>query len=266
MIKEIPFQCDLDNQALELKFQSELSKIVKHYDSLTIAEEAEAVKLLRGKINITNVCNWIPIFNEIATGFDVPIDSSIINCDVFDSCSLHVSRMPDDQEPARYPIVGLWLAFPRPIIGTSRPSLSKRKFMEIHPNPAIKHLVFQRLSLFHANSVVKTITLTPIAVREPQSSRTIKTVLMLTNQQSKQHIRYYIDHCPCCQKMNMLKIPTHAHGLTTSTYTPMECLNIDFIGPFPDQVWLKCTLWISVQSVKGWTKGIVMVSYMWLVC
>ena len=31
-------------------------------------------------------------------------------------------------------------------------------------------------------------------------------------------------------------------------------------------VWLKCTLWISVQSVKGWTKGIVMVSYMWLVC
>ena len=33
----------------------------------------------------------------------------------------------------------------------------------------------------------------------------------------------------------MLKIPIHAHGFTTSTYTPMECLNIDFIGPFPDQ-------------------------------
>ena len=44
MIKEIPFQYDLDNPVLELKFQSELSKIVKHYDSLTIAEEAEAVK------------------------------------------------------------------------------------------------------------------------------------------------------------------------------------------------------------------------------
>ena len=47
----------------------------------------------------------------------------------------------------------------------------------------------------------------------------------------RQHIRYYIDHCTCCQKMNMLKIPIHAHGFTTS----MECLNIDFIGPFPDQ-------------------------------
>ena len=50
----------------------------------------------------------------------------------------------------------------------------------------------------------------------------------------RQHIRYFIDHCPCCQKMNMLKLPIHAHHFTTSTYTPMECLNIDFIGPFPD--------------------------------
>ena len=36
-------------------------------------------------------------------------------------------------------------------------------------------------------------------------------------------------HCPCCQKMSMLKIPLHAHGFTTSTYTPMECLNVDFV-------------------------------------
>ena len=50
MIKEIPFQYDLDNPVLELKFQSELSKIVKHYDSLTFSEEAEAVKILMGKI------------------------------------------------------------------------------------------------------------------------------------------------------------------------------------------------------------------------
>ena len=50
MIKEILFQYDLDNPVLELKFQSELSKIVKHYDSFTIAEEAEAVKILLGEI------------------------------------------------------------------------------------------------------------------------------------------------------------------------------------------------------------------------
>jgi hypothetical protein len=50
----------------------------------------------------------------------------------------------------------------------------------------------------------------------------------------RQHVRYFIDHYPCCQKMSLLKIPIHAHGFTTSTYTPMECLNIDFVGPFPD--------------------------------
>ena len=47
-----------------------------------------------------------------------------------------------------------------------------------------------------------------------------------TREYQRQHVRYFIDHCPCCQKMNMLKIPIHAHGFTTSTYTPMECLNI----------------------------------------
>ena len=28
----------------------------------------------------------------------------------------------------------------------------------------------------------------------------------------RQHVRSFIDHCPCCQKMSMLKIPLHAHG------------------------------------------------------
>ena len=39
----------------------------------------------------------------------------------------------------------------------------------------------------------------------------------------RQHVRHFIDRCPCCQKMSMLKIPIHAHHFTTSTYTPMEC-------------------------------------------
>ena len=63
-------------------------------------------------------------------------------------------------------------------MGTSKPSLSKRKIELIKPNPAIKHLVLKRLRLLSANSAVKSITLMPIAVLEPQSSRTIKTVLI----------------------------------------------------------------------------------------
>ena len=57
----------------------ELFKIVKHYDSLTVAEEAEAVKILMGKINIPNVYNWIPIFIEMATGCDVPIPVTTVD-------------------------------------------------------------------------------------------------------------------------------------------------------------------------------------------
>ena len=49
----------------------------------------------------------------------------------------------------------------------------------------------------------------------------------------------------------MLKIPIHAHGFTTSTFTPMKCLNIDFLSPFPDTGYILvivCTLtrWVEL--------------------
>jgi hypothetical protein len=67
----------------------------------------------------------------------------------------------------------------------------------------------------------------------------------------RQHVRHFIDHCPCCQKMNVLKPSIIAHPFTTSTYTPMECLNIDFIGPFPDDGFIlvivdTCTRWVEL--------------------
>ena len=69
----------------------------------------------------------------------------------------------------------------------------------------------------------------------------------------RQHVKWFIDHCPCCQKMNILKIPIHAHGFTTSTYSPMDCLNIDFIGPFPDKGYILvivCTFtrWVELYA------------------
>ena len=51
----------------------------------------------------------------------------------------------------------------------------------------------------------------------------------------RSHIKQFIAQCPCCQKMSMLKIPIHAHPFITSNYYPMECLNIDFVGPYPDK-------------------------------
>ena len=47
--------------------------------TLTVAEEADAFKILLGKINIPNVYNWIPIFNEMTTGCDVPIPVTTVD-------------------------------------------------------------------------------------------------------------------------------------------------------------------------------------------
>jgi hypothetical protein len=64
------------------------------------------------------------------------------------------------------------------------------------------------------------------------------STVILVNPQTpslRMHVKQYIAVCPCCQKMSMLKIPIHSHPFTTSRYYPMECLNIDFIGPYPDK-------------------------------
>jgi Integrase core domain/Integrase zinc binding domain len=41
----------------------------------------------------------------------------------------------------------------------------------------------------------------------------------------------YIRDCACCQKMSQI----NAYKYATSTYGPMECINNDFIGPYPDE-------------------------------
>ena len=94
MIKEIPFQYDLDNPVSELKFQSELSKIVKHYDSLTIAEEAEAVKILLGKS--ASLMSIIGFPFSMRWPQAVMYQSRSPQLMIFDSRSVHVSRMLDD--------------------------------------------------------------------------------------------------------------------------------------------------------------------------
>ncbi len=53
--------------------------------------------------------------------------------------------------------------------------------------------------------------------------------------------------------MSMIKIPIHSHPFTTSRYYPMECLNIDFVGPHPDEGYVMViadtfTRWIEL----GW--------------
>ena len=52
----------------------------------------------------------------------------------------------------------------------------------------------------------------------------------------KEHVRYFIKMCPCCQKMSVLKGPIHAHPFTLSSYSPMSRLAIDYIEKLiPDE-------------------------------
>ena len=54
----------------------------------------------------------------------------------------------------------------------------------------------------------------------------------------RKDVHTFIQNCPCCQKMSHIKVPINAIRYTTSTYKSMECLNIDFQGPFPDKGYL----------------------------
>jgi hypothetical protein len=47
-------------------------------------------------------------------------------------------------------------------------------------------------------------------------------------------VRVFIRGCPICQKMSVLKVPIIAHKFTTTAAGPMEVLNMDYEGPFPE--------------------------------
>ena len=74
----------------------------------------------------------------------------------------------------------------------------------------------------------------------------------------RQHVKHFVRHCPVCQKLSAVKFPTHAHPFTTSTYEPMQCLNIDFVGPFPDEGYILTiidtfTRWIELYHTPDAT-------------
>ena len=41
------------------------------------------------------------------------------------------------------------------------------------------------------------------------------------------HVKDFVRNCACCQIMSVIKIPV-------STYRPFDTVNIDYVGPFPD--------------------------------
>ena len=64
------------------------------------------------------------------------------------------------------------------------------------------------------------------------------------------HVRDFIRNCACCQKMSVIKIPVYIHKYTTSTYRPFDTVNIDYIGPYPDNGYVL----VMICSFTRWTE------------
>ena len=174
MVRDIPFQYDLENPVVELKFQAELSKIVKHYDSLTLAEEAEAVKILMGKINIPTVFNWIPVFNETATSCDVLLPVSTVD----DFRFVHMVCFEDARRAKARTVY-----YKYNVTGTSEIRFGDIKAVPFEeknqPNlnkSGNKSPVATATAGIKCTFCGKTIMLMPSVVLEPPSSPTIRTV------------------------------------------------------------------------------------------
>ena len=50
--------------------------------------------------------------------------------------------------------------------------------------------------------------------------------------------------------MSATKFPVNAYRFTASNNKPMECLNIDFIGPFPDKAYILVMIDTFTQFVE----------------
>ena len=64
------------------------------------------------------------------------------------------------------------------------------------------------------------------------------------------HVKDFIQNCACCQKMSVIKIPVHIHRYTTSTYRPFDTVNMDYVGPFPDNGYVL----VMICSFTRWTE------------
>ena len=71
--------------------------------------------------------------------------------------------------------------------------------------------------------------------------RTLNRVLVKLESQTnlnsfkmREYVKRFIKLCPCCQFMTQVKIPIHTHPFTVGSYEPFERINIDFIGPLPE--------------------------------
>ena len=66
------------------------------------------------------------------------------------------------------------------------------------------------------------------------------------------HVHKFIQECPICQKLSLIKPAIHASKYSTVTYEPMERINIDHMGPFPTDTSENIHVLAIVDSFTRW--------------
>ena len=84
----------------------------------------------------------------------------------------------------------------------------------------------------------------------PSSSDSSITLIKKPIKYLRAHIKQFIKLCSCCQKMSMIKAPILAYPFTTSSYAPMQCINIDFVGPYPDKGYIM----VIIDTFTRWVE------------
>ena len=70
----------------------------------------------------------------------------------------------------------------------------------------------------------------------------------------REHVREYIRNCPCCQKMSQLRTPILTQRFTTSSYTPMERIQVDTMGPFQEDKDGNKYIVVIIDGFTRWTE------------
>ena len=66
----------------------------------------------------------------------------------------------------------------------------------------------------------------------------------------KQHVRTFIQNCPCCQKLSAKNPQINASHFATSNYAIFDTLNVDYIGSFPDKGYIL----VIIDTFTRWTE------------
>jgi hypothetical protein len=68
----------------------------------------------------------------------------------------------------------------------------------------------------------------------------------------RKHVKAFVKKCPCCQVMSQIKPAIHTLPFTTSTYNPMDSLNVDTIGPLPSDEYGNTYILVVIDRFSRW--------------